>query len=106
MEAPFRSVQAGPAPDPSRESRDGTTAPPASASDREFRRLVETIPAIVYIETDEHPGPTTYISPRIEQVLGYPPEEFLADRGAWTRLVHPDDLSAVGRIEERSAQTY
>ncbi len=80
---------------------DRTNSPP----EERFRRLVETIPAIVYVETDERPFPTTYISPRIQDALGYAPEEFVGDRSSWSRLVHPDDLDLVRVIEARSNQT-
>ena len=32
-----------------------------------------------------------YVSPACEQMLGYPPEAYLADPGLMTRLIHPDD---------------
>jgi PAS domain S-box-containing protein len=70
-----------------------------------FRRMVEQIPAIVYIETDDWPAPATYMSPRIEQVLGLPPEAF-GNRDIWLELVHPDDLENFILIEETTARTH
>ena len=55
-----------------------------------FRRLVEQIPAITYVE-DPATGKNLYISPQIEQVLGYTPDEGIADPTLWERHLHPDD---------------
>ncbi len=106
MEALSGSVQAGPVPDPSREVRDDGAAPSAGGTERRFRNLVEHIPTIVYIETDGWPFPATYISPRIEQVLGYASSEFLGDHELWMQLVHPDDLGATQEAAERCTRTH
>ena len=79
--------------------------PFAVPSEDRFRRMVEQIPAIVYIETDEYPAPATYMSPRIQDVLGIPPEAF-ADRNIWLTLVHPDDLERFERADRITAQTH
>ncbi len=36
-------------------------------------------------------GAWHYVSPQVEEILGYTAEEFKADRGLWARLLHPDD---------------
>ena len=56
-----------------------------------FKLLVETIPGVAYIaEPGEH-GAWLYISPRLEQLLGYAPEEWIAEPERWIDLIHPDD---------------
>jgi PAS domain S-box-containing protein len=65
----------------------------AEAEER-FRALVEQIPVIVYIDPVDE-GPTTYISPQTTTVLGYTPEEWYANADLWSRMVHPDDRTAL-----------
>jgi diguanylate cyclase (GGDEF)-like protein/PAS domain S-box-containing protein len=46
---------------------------------------------IVYSsEIGEH-GRWHYVSPQVEEILGYTAEEFRSDAGLWARLLHPDD---------------
>jgi two-component system, sensor histidine kinase and response regulator len=67
-----------------------------------YRTLVEQIPAVVYLgEYGEH-GDWLYISPQLERVLGYTPEEWLAHPHPMASFTHPDDLPAVREEEERS----
>ena len=76
------------------------------AADLRFRRMVERLPAIVYVETGGHPGPTVYLSPRIEDVLGYAAEEFLQSGNAlWSEIIHPDDGGFALELDGRSEVT-
>jgi len=62
-----------------------------SAGGQDYRRLVELLPVIVYSsEIGEH-GRWHYVSPQVEEILGYTAEEFKADTGLWAELLHPDD---------------
>ena len=67
--------------------------PVRRAHEDRFRRMVERIPAIVYIETDEYPAPATYMSPRIRDVLGLPARG-VRDRNIWLRSCTPTTSSA------------
>ncbi len=67
-----------------------------------YRTLVERIPAIVYFAEFGTPAPWIYISPRVESILGFPPQEWLADPALWMRQVHPDDLPRVMEEEDLS----
>jgi PAS domain S-box-containing protein len=60
-------------------------------SEEKYRSLVEQVPAITYTAaTDEHAS-TTYISPQIEEFLGFTVEEWLTDPQLWRKRLHPDD---------------
>jgi PAS domain S-box-containing protein len=65
-------------------------------SEQGFRLLTEQVPAILYRATPDSASRTIYISPRIGD-LGYTPEEWIGDPGAWERSIHPDDRERVRR---------
>jgi len=62
-----------------------------SAGGEDYRRLVERLPAIVYASELGENGRWRYVSPQVEEILGYTPEEWLADPELWAKLLHPDD---------------
>jgi PAS domain S-box-containing protein len=78
----------------------------AEASHREltakYRTLVEQIPAVVYLAEYGEQGDWLYISPQVERVLGYTPEEWLAHPHPMASFTHPEDLATVRIGEERS----
>lgn len=83
-----------------------TTDPAASAtsgrlSELQAHALLERLPAIVYVADAGVDGRWYYVSPQTEAMLGYAPEEWLADPGLWARLVHPDDREKVFERETR-----
>lgn len=62
--------------------------------------LVRHVPVVVYkAETGQH-GRWLYVSPQIEGLLGYTPEEWLADPTLWWERIHPDDRDQVLADEE------
>jgi diguanylate cyclase (GGDEF)-like protein/PAS domain S-box-containing protein len=61
------------------------------ALEANYRNLVERLPAIVYQAELGEEGRWRYVSPQIEEILGFTPEEWMADPNLWTRQVHPDD---------------
>jgi PAS domain S-box-containing protein len=64
-------------------------------AERRYRTLVEQIPAITYADVVDDPDatsyPTVYISPQVEAILGYTPEEWMAHDDLWDDLLHPED---------------
>ncbi|HEX7248292.1 MAG TPA: PAS domain-containing protein, partial [Actinomycetota bacterium] len=78
------------------------------ASEAIFRPLVETMPAVPWIEAVDRDNDTarfTFIGPQIEELLGYTDEEMLAEPGHMARLVHPDDRERVLAANERCNRT-
>ena len=73
----------------------------SSLPDEDYRRLVERLPAIIYTaELGEH-GRWRYVSPQVEEILGYSPEEWIADPELWAKLLHPDDRERALEQETR-----
>jgi len=62
---------------------------------RQYHMLVERVPAVVYLSAMDASGTTLYISPQIERLLGYTPDEWLADPELWIKRLHPDDRDRV-----------
>jgi len=56
-----------------------------------YRSLVERLPAIVYSAEMGERGRWTYVSPQIEEILGFTPQEWMADPDLWLNQLHPDD---------------
>ncbi len=56
-----------------------------------FRGLVEQIPAIVYICSDEPRPRTIYASPQTTDMIGSTPQEWTADATLWPNTIHPAD---------------
>jgi diguanylate cyclase (GGDEF)-like protein/PAS domain S-box-containing protein len=56
-----------------------------------YGALVEQIPAIVYVDVADDDLSTTYVSPQIEQILGYTAQEYIDDPQLWELMLHPDD---------------
>jgi diguanylate cyclase (GGDEF)-like protein/PAS domain S-box-containing protein len=68
-----------------------------------YRRLVERLPAIVYACEVGERGHWRYVSPQVEQILGYSPDEWIADPGLWAKQLHPEDRARVLEQEEAKA---
>jgi PAS domain S-box-containing protein len=63
-----------------------------------YEQLVAQNPAVTYTESHHaEGGRITFVSPQIEDLLGYPPERPLEDRGWWWATVHPEDVERVQR---------
>ena len=62
----------------------------AEASGRRFRDLVENLDAVIW-EADATTGQVSFVSRRVETVLGYPVEQWLTEPECWASHLHPDD---------------
>ncbi len=76
-------------------------------SEEKYRTLAEHLPSVTSMYIAEF-GPswrTLYISPQIEPMLGFTPEEWIADPELWPRQMHPDDRERVLAEEEVSRRS-
>jgi PAS domain S-box-containing protein len=75
-------------------------------AETKYRMLVEHVNAITYIAEIGINGKWFYISPQVENILGYTPDEWLALSPNWDQLIHPDDLPVVLAAEEQSRNGF
>ena len=64
-------------------------------AEQKYRALVEDIPAITYIATLDPESNAQYISPQVDEMLGIPHEEYMADADIWRKQLHPEDRDRV-----------
>lgn len=61
-----------------------------------YRTLVEKFPAAVFMDKIVGGKPVHYyISPHIENLLGYTPDEWTSDEDIWENSIHPEDRDEV-----------
>ncbi len=70
-----------------------------------YRTLVEQLPLAVYIDRVDASSSNVYTSPRIEPMLGYSVDEWVADPSLFVELLHPDDRERVLAAHERTHAT-
>src|SRR3712207_1012671 len=74
--------------------RDGIGMMPEDAEAR-YRALIEHVPAVTYAQVVDGGDPIVHMSPQVEALLGYGPEEWLVDRDFSIKLLHPEDRERV-----------
>lgn len=75
-----------------------------AASEAQFRTLVERLPRLVtYVNPLGLPIRTTYVSPQVEAMFGYPAERWLTEDDFWVSRIHPDDRE---RVLEQTRRTH
>jgi PAS domain S-box-containing protein len=74
-----------------------------------YRSLVEAIPAITYLEHASPQAPEesrfAFVSPQVERILGFTPEEATGDPHFFERTLHPDDLPRIREANVRAEST-
>ncbi|MDZ4200360.1 MAG: PAS domain-containing protein, partial [Kiritimatiellia bacterium] len=65
------------------------------AAERKHHAIIEQLPAITYTITLGHTARTTFISPQVQSILGFTPEEWTGDPELWIRQLHPDDRDRI-----------
>lgn len=74
-------------------------------SQSRYKKLLESIPAISYINATDEIGRTEYVSPQVEQLLGYSQAEFHREMVLWKKILHPEDRERVLEESTLAVQT-
>ena len=69
-------------------------------SERRYATLVERIPAVTFVDRADGSEESLYVSPQVEEMLGYTPQEWIAGR-VWRERLHPDDRERISTSDER-----
>src|SRR5207248_10196304 len=56
-----------------------------------YRSLVEGIPAVTFMAALDEGANELYVSPQVEELLGFSQKEWLEDPVLWFKQLHPDD---------------
>jgi diguanylate cyclase (GGDEF)-like protein/PAS domain S-box-containing protein len=70
-----------------------------------YRSIVEHVPAVTYIDALDDAASTLYMSPQVEQLLGYAPHEWMGDSDLWLRILHPEDRARAVAENQRHNET-
>jgi len=74
-----------------------------------YQSLVEQTPAVVFLIEAKDAETIIYVSPRIEELTGYIPDEWCADPNIWTNSIHPEDREQIiekRRISDRNGSRF
>ena len=71
-------------------------------AENKYQSLVEQIPAVVFLNSTDDAETTLYISPRIQELTGYTPEEWQAEPDIRLKSLHPDDHKRIMEAEGRT----
>lgn len=66
-------------------------------AEAKYRTLVEQIPAVLYVDKADDSSSAHYISPQIESLLGYSPEDYMKDPALWHKQIAPQDYETAAR---------
>jgi diguanylate cyclase (GGDEF)-like protein/PAS domain S-box-containing protein len=69
------------------------------------RAIVEYAPVVTYIDALDDGASTVFISPQVEILTGYSPQEWIGDPDLWLRILHPDDRSRAVAENQRHNET-
>lgn len=72
-----------------------TAAVELAETESRYRTLIETIPAVTYVAEWDELGSLLYVSPQIEEMLGFPSAGWLGSTSLWDTQIHPEDVDRV-----------
>jgi PAS domain S-box-containing protein len=75
-----------------------------SETEAKYKMFVEQVAAVSYIAEVGIHGEWLYVSPQVETIFGYKPEEWLTSSGQWMRYVLEEDHPAIQTAEDACFQ--
>ncbi len=76
-----------------------------TAVELRYHAMLEQIPAIIYTDSAGVSNQTLYINPQIKTITGYTPDEWIADRDLWFKIIQPEDQERVWAENIRTEET-
>lgn len=70
-----------------------------------YRQMMEQINAVTYLDAVDEASSSLYVSPQVEALFGYKPEEWVADPSLWGKLIYPEDRIKVLMEHKRTNET-
>jgi PAS domain S-box-containing protein len=64
-------------------------------AEERYRSLVEQLPIVTYIDALDDVSSSVYMSPQVEEMLGYAVEEWQSDPEFFVKTLHPEDRDRV-----------
>lgn len=77
----------------------------ARAAELRYRSLVESLPAVVYVDQLDERATNVYTSPRTEPILGYTVRDWDDDPDLWSKIVRLEDWDRVREAEKLHVET-
>jgi PAS domain S-box-containing protein len=74
------------------------------AAEARYRSLIENIPLVTYMNSAEAPFTSIYMSPQVESLLGYTPEEWAAAPKLASTGIHPDDRKRIEALAREARE--
>lgn len=71
---------------------------------RRYQSLLERLPCVAYLASYGSTGQWFYVSPRVEELLGFTPQELMSTPDVWWEAIHEEDRDRVEEAEERAAR--
>ncbi|MBX2974689.1 MAG: PAS domain S-box protein [Ignavibacteriaceae bacterium] len=71
-------------------------------SEENFKILAENIPGVIYLCKNDSQWSMIYLSDKVEQLTGYPKEDFLNNKIGFSELYHPEDKEGVYKSVEEA----
>jgi PAS domain S-box-containing protein len=67
-----------------------------------YAELLEQLPVVVYVAELSDRARLRYVSPQVEELLGYPASDWLGDGSHFADRIHPDDRARVLKVLSQS----